>query len=130
MSICPIKAWISSFLVCSFSYFQVFIKLGFLLLSFECMLLIVHCNLLILCKSDPEKRKILNWGTRLRIIEGVSQGLLYLHQYSRFKIIHRDLKASNILLDSDMNSKISDFGMARIFGENESQANTNRIVGT
>uniref|UniRef100_A0A7N2M8I7 non-specific serine/threonine protein kinase n=1 Tax=Quercus lobata TaxID=97700 RepID=A0A7N2M8I7_QUELO len=79
---------------------------------------------------DPEKRKILNWGTRLQIIEGVSQGLLYLHQYSRFRIIHRDLKASNILLDSDMNPKISDFGMARIFGGNESQANTNRIVGT
>uniref|UniRef100_A0A7N2MBZ8 non-specific serine/threonine protein kinase n=1 Tax=Quercus lobata TaxID=97700 RepID=A0A7N2MBZ8_QUELO len=79
---------------------------------------------------DPEKSKILDWGTRLRVIEGVSQGLLYLHQYSWFKIIHRDLKASNILLDSDMNPKISDFGMARIFGGNDSQANTNRIVGT
>ncbi|KAK9989548.1 hypothetical protein SO802_029787 [Lithocarpus litseifolius] len=79
---------------------------------------------------DQEKRKILDWQTRIRVIEGVAQGLLYLHQYSRLRIIHRDLKASNILLDTEMNPKISDFGLARIFKGNESQANTNRIVGT
>ncbi|KAJ4718602.1 Receptor-like serine/threonine-protein kinase [Melia azedarach] len=80
---------------------------------------------------DQIKRILLGWEKRVRIIEGIAQGLLYLHQYSRLRIIHRDLKASNILLDKDMNPKISDFGMARIiFGGNELQAKTNRIVGT
>ncbi|XP_054825146.1 G-type lectin S-receptor-like serine/threonine-protein kinase CES101 isoform X1 [Prosopis cineraria] len=79
---------------------------------------------------DASKRAALNWKIRVMIIEGISQGLLYLHQHSRLRIIHRDLKTSNILLDIDMNPKISDFGMARIFKENEFIAKTNRIVGT
>ncbi|GKV27015.1 hypothetical protein SLEP1_g36224 [Rubroshorea leprosula] len=79
---------------------------------------------------DSDKKKILNWKRRFIIIEGIAQGLLYLHKYSRLRVIHRDLKASNILLDHEMNPKISDFGMARIFGLNESEANTNRVVGT
>ncbi|KAL7172777.1 hypothetical protein ACSBR2_032283 [Camellia fascicularis] len=79
---------------------------------------------------NSTQKELLDWKKRYNIIEGIAQGLLYLHEYSRLRIIHRDLKASNILLDNDMNSKISDFGMARIFGRNESEANTNRVVGT
>ncbi|RHN40741.1 putative protein kinase RLK-Pelle-DLSV family [Medicago truncatula] len=79
---------------------------------------------------DCTKKKFLDWKKRFNIIEGISQGLLYLHKYSRLKIIHRDLKASNILLDENMNPKIADFGMARMFTQQESVVNTNRIVGT
>ncbi|KAK7257036.1 hypothetical protein RIF29_30717 [Crotalaria pallida] len=79
---------------------------------------------------DSTRSKLLNWQKRFNIIEGICQGLLYLHKYSRLKIIHRDLKASNILLDENMNPKISDFGMARMFMPQESTVNTNRIVGT
>ncbi|CAI9273450.1 unnamed protein product [Lactuca saligna] len=79
---------------------------------------------------DKIKSSIMGWSDRFHIIHGIARGLLYLHQDSRFKIIHRDLKASNILLDVDMNPKISDFGLARMFTEHENEANTNNIVGT
>ncbi|KAG8490915.1 hypothetical protein CXB51_014056 [Gossypium anomalum] len=79
---------------------------------------------------DAEKQKLLDWKKRLNIIEGISRGLLYFHRDSRLRIVHRDLKASNILLDDELNPKISDFGIAKIFCGNESQANTRRVFGT
>ncbi|KAH9700068.1 Receptor-like serine/threonine-protein kinase [Citrus sinensis] len=79
---------------------------------------------------DPIRRLILDWKKRVHIIEGITQGLLYLQEYSRLTIIHRDLKASNILLGEDMKPKISDFGLARIFAKESLKANTEQVVGT
>ncbi|GLT30987.1 hypothetical protein SLA2020_057560 [Shorea laevis] len=79
---------------------------------------------------DPIKRLELDWDTRHKIIGGIAKGILYLHEDSYYQIIHRDLKASNILLDTKMNPKISNFGLARLFVGDQTQADTRRIAGT
>jgi len=80
--------------------------------------------------TDPIQSKLLDWSTRFNILYGIARGLLYLHQDSRLRIIHRDLKTSNILLDNDLNPKISDFGLARMCGGDQIEGKTSRIVGT
>ncbi|KAI9128151.1 hypothetical protein K1719_001144 [Acacia pycnantha] len=79
---------------------------------------------------DSEKQRLFNWFERFKIIGGIAQGLSYLHEHSRLKVIHCDLKPSNVLLDNKMNPKISDFGMARMIAIDEDQGSTNRVVGT
>lgn len=81
-------------------------------------------------KADEEKHQQLDWETRYKIINGVARGMQYLHEDSQLKVVHRDLKASNVLLDMNMNPKISDFGLAKIFGRDQTQGVTNRVVGT
>ncbi|KAI9112830.1 hypothetical protein K1719_016147 [Acacia pycnantha] len=78
---------------------------------------------------NEENRRKLHWKQRLHIINGIAKGILYLHEDSRLKVIHRDLKASNVLLDSEMNPKISDFGLARTFDGAQNQQ-TRRVMGT
>ena len=80
--------------------------------------------------ADDAKRKLLGWSKRFEIILGIARGLLYLHEDSRVRIIHRDMKASNVLLDRNMVPKISDFGIARMFGGDQTTAYTLKVIGT
>ncbi|KAL5737873.1 hypothetical protein ACOSP7_030634 [Xanthoceras sorbifolium] len=79
---------------------------------------------------DQKKAALLSWKKRFDIVMGIAKGLLYLHQDSKLQIIHRDLKASNILLDNYLNPKISDFGLARIFRDDDQEVKTMRVIGT
>lgn len=80
--------------------------------------------------ADKSKSRFLDWPKRLNIIMGVARGLVYLHEDSVLKIVHRDIKASNILLDHQMNPKISDFGLAKLFKDEESYSRSPKIAGT
>ena len=82
------------------------------------------------CLQNKNESTLLAWPKRYDIIVRIVRGLLYLHQYSRLQVIHRDLKAGNILLDINLNPKISNFGLARTFGGDKSEVKTDRVVGT
>jgi serine/threonine protein kinase len=79
---------------------------------------------------DDSKGNALNWEQQYNIIHGIAKGILYLNEDSSMRIIHRDLKSSNILLDDNMEPKIADFGLARLLGEGHTHSRTTRVVGT
>ncbi|KAL5997748.1 hypothetical protein ACLOJK_008678 [Asimina triloba] len=76
-----------------------------------------------------DQRLKLDWPTRQKICLGIARGLAYLHEESRLKIVHRDIKGTNVLLDKDLNAKISDFGLAKLDEEENTHIST-RIAGT
>jgi len=99
--------------------------LNFTCYSFVLITLFYYCKL-----AGPERTQLkLDWHTRRKICLGIAKGLAYLHEESRLKIVHRDIKATNILLDKDLNAKISDFGLAKLDEEENTHIST-RVAGT
>ncbi|XP_024639729.1 probable LRR receptor-like serine/threonine-protein kinase At1g07650 isoform X2 [Medicago truncatula] len=88
-----------------------------------------NCLSRILFGKGSESKKKLDWLTRKKICLGIAKALAYLHEESRIKIIHRDIKASNVLLDKDFNAKVSDFGLAKLIEDDKTHVST-RIAGT
>ena len=81
-------------------------------------------NVLLLSSAAGNSDKFLDWNTRFQIILGIARGLQYLHEDSHLRIVHRDIKASNILLDDKFQPRISDFGLARFFPEDQAYLST------
>jgi serine/threonine protein kinase len=87
-------------------------------------------NIMVFADRQIKNVLFLDWTMRFNICVGIAHGLIYLHEYLQPRIIHRDIKAPNILLDKDLNPKIADFGLARLFPEDISHLSTTHFAGT
>lgn len=96
---------------------------------FQILVEIWHFRASVSNNADTPMLRFMDWRTRMKILEGTARGLAYLHEGCQTRIVHRDIKASNILLDKDLNPKIADFGLARIFSESDTHVST-RVAGT
>jgi len=92
------------------------------------LFIIIHKIFYIFSDSNGSRLQ-LDWPTRFKICVGIARGLAFLHEESRLKIVHRDIKATNVLLDKDLNPKISDFGLARLHEDENTHVST-RVAGT
>jgi len=101
------------------------------MLTYEYDYICYFCPFYIIFTNEgPEEFQIkLDWPTRYKICVGIARGLAYLHEESRLKVVHRDIKATNVLLDKDLNPKISDFGLAKLDEEDNTHISA-RIAGT
>lgn len=79
--------------------------------------------------ADPERKKELDWKKRLGILIGIAEGLEYLHKYCGVKVVHRDIKSYNILLDLKYRPKITDFGLAKLYANDDANLYTD-VQGT
>lgn len=93
------------------------------------LLFIIMSFILVVFGNAGDGRFNLGWSTRFEIILGIARGLSYLHEEANVRIVHRDIKASNILLDPDLTPKISDFGLAKLYDEKKTHVNT-KVAGT
>lgn len=90
----------------------------------------MHLDTEVFCFNGTGTNSLyLDWPMRYEICLGVARGLAYLHEESRIRIVHRDVKASNILLDADLTPKISDFGLAKLYDDKKTHIST-RVAGT
>lgn len=103
--------------------------LVFIVNSMNISLVILCLNPLYILSDSSKSQMMLDWPTRFKICIGIARGLAFLHDESRLKIVHRDIKATNVLLDKDLNPKISDFGLARL-NEDEKTHISTKVAGT
>jgi len=93
-------------------------------------LFLVKITYISLCSTSTGESNRIDWDTRFRIVQGICNGLHFLHKEMDQPVVHMDLKPENILLGDNMVPKIADFGLSRLFGQEQTRMNTQNVVGS